>query len=141
MLKKIVGGLMVLGLSALPALADENAPMTLQGREEICLSRPEVISGTYQGEHMGQILMRTSDGKDIELPSMTLFWYGDPSVRQADLKVGDELTVVLPEDAQMRIIQNEAGDRVVLGDFEGVHQIPQETVTSWQIDEMEAASR
>ena len=56
MLKKIVIGMVLLtGM----AFADQ----TLELRQN------EILEGTYQGTHMGQILMRTPDGRDANVDS------------------------------------------------------------------------
>lgn len=129
MLKNLMASFILFGFVGLPASADM-----------LRLEEPEVIQGTFQGYHMGQILMRTDTGQDLELPSMTLFWYADPPVQASNLQVGQNIRIVLPENARLTVIHS-ATHPTVLGDYEGVHKVPNEIVTSWRTVDVEAASR
>lgn len=131
MFKKFMTGILFLGFAALPSFADNH---------EIKLDQEQVIKGTYQGTKHGQILMTTSDGKDLVLPSMTLFWQDSPPISQSQLTIGQELTVVLPEDQIFRVMQN-SDEPTILGSYEGVYRIPSAQVATWKLDETEAASR
>jgi len=131
MFKKFVTGILFLGFAALPSFADNH---------EIKLDEEQVIKGTYQGTKHGQILMTTSDGRNLVIPSMILFWQTNPSVSQSQLEIGQEFTVVLPEDQIMRVIQK-TDEPTILGSYEGVYRIPSATVATWKLDETEAASR
>lgn len=126
MLKKIVIGMVLLtGM----AFADQ----TLELRQN------EILEGTYQGTHMGQILMRTPDGRDLEIPSMAVFWYSERPVVQSQLQVGDNLRLCLPENLVVHVIN--PGEPNTLGNYEGVHYVPGSIVGSWDARDIEAANR
>lgn len=129
MLKNLMASFILFGFVGLPASADV-----------LILDEPQEIQGTFQGYHMGQILMRTEVGQDLQLPSMTLFWHADPPVQASTLQVGQNIRILLPENARLTVIDS-AKYPTVLGDYEGVHLIPNETVTSWRTVDVEAASR
>ena len=103
------------------------------------LRQDQVLEGTFQGTHMGQILMRTADGKDLEIPSMAVFWYSERPVVQSQLKVGDKLRMILPENLIVRVVQ--PGEPQTLANYEGIHKIPGSVVGSWDTRDMEAAAR
>ncbi len=118
---KLLSGLMLLGC-VLPAMAEPNSSMTLRN--------DEVLNGTFQGYHMGQILMKTDNNLDVELPAMALFFGTDPWVQQANLKVGDHLTVTLPARTAFSSY-GIVNDQNVLGSYNGVARIPQSIVSTW----------
>ena len=121
---------MMLVAGSLPALSDPGASM---GSGIINLKCDEKISGTFQGFHYGQILMKTDAGENVELPSMALFFYTDPQVHQSELQVGQHLTVCLPDRTVMRVIYG-GGPVLTLGTYDGVSKIPQTVVSSWNTD-------
>lgn len=126
MLKKMLIGMVLLtGM----AFADQ----TLELRQN------EILEGTYQGTHMGQILMRTPDGRDLEIPSMAVFWYSERPVVQSQLKVGDNLRLWLPDRMVVRVIS--PGEPQTLGNYEGIHKVPSSVVGSWDTRSIEAANR
>ncbi len=128
MLKKIVIGMVLLtGM----AFADQH--QTLELRQN------EILEGTFQGTHRGQIMMRTSDGRNIEIPSMAVFWYSERPVVQSQLKVGDNLRLCLPDRMVVRVIN--PGEPQTLGNYEGIHKMPASVVSSWQTRDLEAANR
>lgn len=106
--------------------------------KDIKLDQTQEIQGTYQGTHMGQVLFRTADGLDLELPSMTLFWHAHPPVSQSQLEVGQEVTVHLPEDLILRVVNGEPNP-MVLGNYEGIYKVPSEQVATWKVQD--SASR
>lgn len=126
MLKKIVIGMVLLtGM----AFADQ----TLELRQN------EILEGTFQGTHMGQILMRTADGKDLEIPSMAVFWYSERPVVQSTLQVGDNLRLCLPNRMVVRVVN--PGEPNTLANYEGIHKVPSTVVGAWDVRDMEAANR
>ena len=126
MLKKMIIGMVLLtGM----AFADHSLE----------LRQDQVLEGTFQGTHMGQILMRTPDGRDLEIPSMAVFWYSERPVVQSQLKVGDNLRMILPEDLIVRVVQ--PGEPQTLANYEGIHKVPSSVVGSWDTRDMEAATR
>lgn len=126
MLKKILMGVVLLtGM----AFADQRLE----------LRQDQILEGTYQGTHRGQILMRTADGRDLEIPSMAVFWYSERPVVQSQLKVGDNLRMILPDRMIVRVIN--PGEPNTLGNYEGIHKVPGSVVGSWNTRDMEAAQR
>lgn len=132
MFKKFMTGILFLGFAALPSFADNH--------DTIKLDQDQVLRGTYQGTKHGQILMTTTDGRNLVLPSMILFWQDSPPISQSQLEIGKEFTVILPEDQMMRVIQR-TGEPTILGSYEGVYRIPGETFATWKLEETEAATR
>lgn len=126
MLKKIlVGMIMLTGLAS--------ADQVLELRQN------QILEGTFQGKHMGQILMRTPDGRDLEIPSMAVFWYSERPVIQSQLKVGDNLRLCLPNRMIVHVIN--PGEPETLANYEGVHYVPSNIVGSWNTRDIEAANR
>jgi hypothetical protein len=133
-------GLIFLAGASLPALAAEGTTLDGTTSGTYHLQNEEMIRGTYQGMHRGQILMKTDAGTDIVLPSMSLFWGTSPQVHLSDLTVGQPLTVALPADSYLRVINNRP-ETVVLGGYNGVYHIAHPTVSSWKTITTEAAGR
>ncbi|MBS2035730.1 hypothetical protein JST97_12135 [bacterium] len=126
MLKKIlIGMIMLTGFAS--------ADQVLELRQN------EILEGTFQGRHMGQILMRTPDGRDLEVPSMAVFWYSERPVIQSQLQVGDNLRLCLPDGMMVRVIN--PGEPQTLGNYEGIHRVPSNIVGAWDTRDIEAANR
>ena len=126
--------------AALPGMCQETSKeLETSTPGVIHLQEEQKLEGTFQGFHMGQILMKTQDGLDVELPSMALFW-NEPQISQASLQVGQPLTVTLPRHQILRVMEEKDG-RVTLGGYDGVAKIPQQTVANWQSDVIWAAER
>ena len=137
----ILTGLMLLGAS-LPGFS-EHTKYDRDSRLDpnmINLKDDQKIEGTFQGFHQGQILMRTTGGQDIELPSMSLFFGTDPQIHQSELTIGQPLTVCLPQHSVMHVISTADG-RTTLGSYDGVAKIPSSTVTAWESEAVWAADR
>jgi hypothetical protein len=127
----VLAGLILLGAS-LPARCETDS-------DAIRLKQKECLKGTFQGFHMGQILMQTEKGETVELPSMALFWGTEPRIHVSQLQVGQSLIVTLPRHQVLRYLAK--GDPVILGDYEGVSRIPQPIVGAWQADNIATAER
>lgn len=133
-------GLLLLAGASIPALASEGTTLDGTTSGTYHLQNEEMIRGTYQGMHMGQILMKTDAGTNIVLPSMSLFWGTTPQIHLSDLTVGQALMVGLPADSYLRVINNQP-ETVVLGGYNGVYHIANPTVASWKTTTIEAAGR
>jgi hypothetical protein len=128
---KVLSGLIFAGC-ALPAMADPSAPMTLK--------HAEMVSGTFQGYHMGQILLRTENNLDMELPAMAIFFGTDPWVKQANLKVGQPLRVTFPAKTEF-VSYGIVDGKNILGSYNGVARIPDSIVSTWSKWEAPAKRR
>ncbi len=120
---KLLSGLLLVGCAA-PALAETSGPITLR--------HDESVNGTFQGYHMGQILMRTDNNLDLELPAMAIFFGTDPWVQPSTLKVGQALKVTLPAHTYFSSYGIVDGKNV-LGSYNGVARIPQSIVSNWRV--------
>ena len=134
---KSISGLILVAAVGLPAVAEGSTASAAEGGKYI-LTQMETMSGTYQGMHMGQVLMTTDSGQNFELPSMSLFW-SNPQVHLSTLTVGQALKVTLPRGTGMRVIGEPEPE--ILGDYNGVYHLSNSTITSWRTETIEAAAR
>jgi len=134
LLSLAAAGIVMMGLAA-PSFADNTMPAS---SFELCHDMK--LQGTFQGTHMGQILFRTDDGRNMELNSMAIFFGTDPWVHQADLRQGDHLSIWIPEGTTMHVLDSRTG-AVAIGDYDGVAFVPQETLSMLQSDSYSVADR
>lgn len=130
-----LAGCLMLAASVVPASAETyhlNDPAVIN-HDVINLEHEEAIQGKVVGLRNGQVMLQMADGSIAEIPHMAIFWGTEPREPLASVNMGDEVMVFLPEDYTMRVVSRD-GSQFLLGSYEGIYRLPQQTVVSWDLD-------
>lgn len=87
------------------------------------------VNGTVDHKDLGQIYLRTANGDIIQLPGMVMMWNVDPTLSFETLQANNTLDLRIPRRS-LRVIKSD-GDKVFLGNYEGVFVLPQNVYSAW----------